>query len=78
MPKIEVGFRSVVRNVHFAVLIGTHGPRIDIEIGIELAQPHLEAACLQQRAERRRRKTLAERGHHAAGDKNEPRHGLLM
>ena len=35
----------------------------------------LIAARLQQRREARRHETLAKRGDHAAGDKNEPRHG---
>ena len=75
MAEIEIGLGAVVGDVDLAVLIGAHRPRIDVEVGVELAQPHLEAARLQQRAERRRRKTFAERGDHAAGDEDEPRHG---
>ncbi len=54
MAEIEIGLGAVVGDVDLAVLIGAHRARIDIEIGVELAQPHLEAARLQQRAERRR------------------------
>ena len=78
MAEIEIGLGAVIGDEDLAMLIRRHRPRIDIEIRIEFPQAHLEAARLQQRAERRRRKTLAERGDHAAGDKNEPRHGLLM
>ena len=55
MAEIEIGLGAVVGDVDLAVLIGAHRPRIDVEIGVELAQAHLEAARLQQRAERRRR-----------------------
>ena len=60
MAEVEVGLGAVVGDEHLAVLIGRHRARIDVEIGVELAQPHLVAARLQQRAERRGRETLAE------------------
>ncbi len=60
MAEIEIGLGAVIGDVDLAMLIGAHRPRIDVEIGIELAQAHLEAARLQQGAERRSRKTLAE------------------
>src|SRR5216683_2936203 len=75
MAEIEVGLGAVIGDIDLAMLIGAHGPRIDIEVGVELPQPHLEAARLQERAERRCRETFAEGGHHAAGDEDEPRHG---
>ena len=50
MAEIEIGLGAVVGDIDLAVLIGAHRPRIDIEIGVELAQPHAEAARLQQRA----------------------------
>ena len=53
MAEIEVGLGAVVGDEHLAVLIGAHGSRIDIEIGVELAKTHAEPAGLQQRAERR-------------------------
>jgi hypothetical protein len=75
MAKIEIGLRAVVSDEDLAVLIGRHRPGIDVEIRIELAQPHLVATCLQQRAERCRCETLAEGGDHAAGNEDIPRHG---
>ena len=78
MAEIEIGLGAVIGHEDLAVLIGAHRAGIDIEIGVELAQAHLEAARLQQRAERRRAQTLAERGDHAAGDEDEPRHGPLQ
>ncbi len=53
VTEIEIGLGAVVGDEDFAVLIGRHRARIDVEIGIELAQPDLVAARLQQRAERR-------------------------
>ena len=75
MAEIEIGFGAVIGDEDLAVLIGRHRARIDIEIGVELAQPHLVAARLQHRAERRGSETLAKRGNHAAGDEDVPRHG---
>ena len=60
VAEVEVGLRAVVGDEHLAVLVGRHRARIDVEVGVELAQPHAVAARLQQRAERRRRETLAE------------------
>src|SRR3546814_10305521 len=76
MAQIEVGLRPVVGDVDLAVLIGRHRARIDVEIRIELANPHAITACLQQRRKARRHQTLAERGDHAAGNENKPRHGV--
>ena len=60
MAEVEIGLGAVVGDEDFAVLIGRHRARIDVEIGVELAQPDLVAARLQQRAERRRSETLAQ------------------
>jgi hypothetical protein len=70
MAEVEVGLGPVVGHEDLAVLIGAHGPRIDVEVGVELAQAHRVAARLQERAERRRGEALAERRHHAAGDED--------
>jgi len=75
VPKVEVGFRPVVGHEYFAMLVGRHRAGIDIEIRVELAQPYLIAARLQQCAKRRRSKTLAKGGDHTAGDEDVPRHG---
>ena len=75
VAEVEVGLGAVVGDEDLAVLVGAHRPRIDVEVGVELAQPDLVAARLQERAERRRCETLAEGGDHAAGDEDVPRHG---
>ena len=64
VPEIEIGLGAIGGDVHLAVLIRAHGAGIDVEIGIELAQPHGEPARLQQRAERRRCQTLPQGGNH--------------
>ena len=35
MAQIEIGFAAVVGNIDLAMLKWVHGPRIDVEIGIE-------------------------------------------
>jgi hypothetical protein len=52
MAQVEVGLRPVVGDVDLAVLVGTHRPRVDVQIRVELAQAHLETARLEQRAKR--------------------------
>src|SRR5207342_571415 len=51
MAEVEVGLRAVVGDEHLAVLVGRHRARIDIEVGVEFAQPYLVAARLQKRTE---------------------------
>src|SRR5262249_48639061 len=68
---------AVVSHEDFAVLIRRHRAWIEIEIGVKLAKPDLVTASLQQRAQSRRCQTLSERGNHAAGDEDVPRHGTL-
>ena len=61
MAEIEIGLGAVVGDVDLAMLVGRHRPRIDVEIGIELAQADLVAARLQQRRERGGHEALAKR-----------------
>ena len=49
VAEVEVGLRAVVGDVDFAVLIRAHRARIDVQVGIELAQADFEAPRLQQR-----------------------------
>ena len=61
MAEVEIGLGAVVGDVDLAMLIGRHRARIDIQIGIELADPHLIAARLKEGSERRRHQALAKR-----------------
>ena len=75
MSEIEIGLGTIVGDVDFPMLKGTHRSRIDIEIGIEFPEAYAIAASLQKRTKCGRRKTFSEGRDHAAGDKDQPRHG---
>ena len=47
MAKIEIGFRAIVRDEDFTMLERAHGARIDVDIGVQLGQGHLEAASFE-------------------------------
>src|SRR6516225_1870825 len=49
VAEVEVRLRAIVGHEHLAVLIGRHRLGVDVGIGIELGQPHLVTARLQQR-----------------------------
>ena len=70
VAQVEVGFAAVVQHVHFAVLVGAHRARVDVDVRIELLHPHREAALFEQHADRRAGEPLAERADDAAGDEN--------
>ena len=59
VAQVEVGLGAVVGHEHFAVLIGRHRPRINIQVGIALLEGNSEAAALKQAANRCRRNALA-------------------
>ena len=61
MAKVEVGLGAVVGHIDFAVLVGRHRPRIDVQIGVELPDSDLVAARLEKRPEGRRKKTFSKR-----------------
>ena len=75
MAKIEVGLGPVVGDIDFAVLIGRHRARINVEIGVKFPDSHGISASLQKRAEACRHQTFAKRGNHTAGNENISRHG---
>ncbi len=78
MAEVEVGLRAVVGHEHLAMLVRAHGTRIDVQVRIQLAQPHAVAAGLQEGGQGRACDAFAEGGHHAAGDEYEPRHGRVL
>src|SRR5262249_26093821 len=75
MPKIKIRLGPVIRDEDFSMLVRRHRAGIDIEIWVKLAQPNSVSARLEQGSESCGGKTFAERGNHAAGDKDVPRHG---
>ena len=46
VAEVEVGFRAVVGDEHFAVLIGTHRAGVDVDIGVELLGSDLISPAL--------------------------------
>ena len=61
VSEIEIRLRPIVRDKHLAVLIRTHRPRINIDIGVKFLNRNLQPAILQQTTEGSRRNALAER-----------------
>ena len=47
MPKIEIGFCSILGDKYFAVLKWTHGTGIHVDIGIQLKQGNLDTASFE-------------------------------
>ena len=64
------GLRAVLRDVDLAVLIGTHGTRINVDIGVELLRRNLEPARFENSSERRRGYSLSEAGDNSSGHKD--------
>jgi len=52
MPKIEVGFGSIVGDKNLPMLKRRHRPRIDIQVRVELHQVHLQATAFEQATDR--------------------------
>src|SRR5712692_7921831 len=78
VAEVEVGFRAIVGDEHLAVLVGAHGPGIDVEVRIQLLQGDGEMAGLQDVPDGRRSDPLAERGDDTAGHENVLRHRDLQ
>ena len=75
MAKIKVGLGPVIGDEHLAMLEGRHRSGVDVQVGVQFAQPHGKAACLQQGPQRCRSKPFSKRGNHAACNKNITCHG---
>ena len=70
MSQVQVRLRTVIGDIDLAMLEGTHGPRIHVDVGVQLDHGHLEPARLQQGAERGGRNSLAEGRDDPAGDED--------
>ena len=60
MSQVQVGFRAVFGHIDFSVLIGTHGSRIRIDIGIQLLCRHFQSPGLQKPPQARCRDSLSQ------------------
>jgi hypothetical protein len=67
VAEIEIGFGAVVGDVNLTVLVGAHGPRINIEIGIQFHHADGKSAVDEKSSDRGRRDAFAERRYNAAG-----------
>ena len=47
VSEIEIRLRTVVEHVDLAVLVGTHGARVDVEIRVEFAHRHAQTAAFE-------------------------------
>jgi hypothetical protein len=52
MAQVQIGFGPVIGDEDLAMLERAHRPRIDVEIGVQLAESDLESPRLQKSAER--------------------------
>ena len=76
MPQIQVGFRTVLGHIHLAMLIGAHGARVNIDIGIQLLRGDLQTSGFQQPPQGSGGDPFAKAGDHTAGHKYIFRHIL--
>ena len=51
MPQVQIGFRAVLGDENFAVLIGAHRAGVNIDVGIEFLNSYFDAATFQKSAE---------------------------
>ena len=47
MAQVQVGLRPVLGNEHLPVLIGVHSARVNVQVGVELLEGHLQPPGLQ-------------------------------
>ncbi len=73
VAEVEVGLRAILGDEHLAVLVWRHRAGVDVDVGVELLQPHGEAARDEQTTDRGCCDALPERGDDAAGDEDEAR-----
>ena len=60
VAKVEVGLAPVVGDENLAVLEGVHGPRVDIDVGVQFLHRHAQAPAFQQPAQRGGGEALAQ------------------
>ena len=70
VAQVQVRLGAVLGHIDLAVLIGAHGSRVHIDVGVQLLSGHLQPPALEETAQRGRGDSLAQTGHHAAGHEN--------
>lgn len=49
MAQVQVGLRPVLGNEHLPVLIGVHSARVNVQVGVELLEGHLQPRAFSSR-----------------------------
>ena len=75
VSEVEVRLGPVVGDVDLAVLERVHGPRVHVEVGVDLDHADFVAAVLEEARDRTRRHSLAEAGADAARNEDVSAHG---
>ena len=70
VAEVEVGLTAVLGDEDLAVLERVHGARVDVDVRVELAHGHPEAAALEQPAQRGGGEALAQRRRHPTGEED--------
>ena len=70
VTEVQVGLRTVVGDIAFAVLVGVQGSGIHIDVGIELLDRDTQSPALEQFGDGCGKYSLAQRRSHAACYKN--------
>ena len=68
MADVEIGFRTVIRDEHLAVLERVHRAWVDIQIRVELLHRDAKPTRFEEIAEAGGRQTFPQRGRHPTGD----------
>ena len=74
VPEVEIGLPPVLGDEDLAVLTGVHGPRVDVDVRVELAHGDPQTPTFEQSAQRRGGEPLSEGAGHAPGDEDELAH----
>jgi hypothetical protein len=69
VAEVEIGLRAVFGDEDFAMLKGTHGARVHIQVGIAFLQGDFESATFEQTADGGGSYALAEGRNNTAGNK---------
>jgi hypothetical protein len=67
VAKVKIRFRAIVGDEYFAMLIGTHGTRVYIDIRVELLHGNAIASGFQQPAKRSGGYSFTQAGYNATG-----------
>ncbi len=70
MPQIKVGLGTVLGNIDFAVLVGTHSSRVNIYVRVKFLRRNFKPAHFKQSPERGGGYTFPKPRNNSSGYKN--------